>query len=405
MKTNFEEISKRDSENLSGVNRIHHYPAKMATELGNYFIQEYTGKRKGTMFDPFCGSGTTLLLSKLNGFDVYGCDMLKVAVQVSKAKSLTLGPTERQDIREFQSDLEITRPNHLDDWENRRMWFNDEVYLDLMGIRNEIEKYEGEQIYPALFVSLSNVVWEVSSADADILVPTRSKKSKTRPFYSTSEIKSMFRETLTKILGIQQLHDDNVKNEKAVIKKGDAKTKETWPGSDFDMILTSPPYGDGINYRRSVSLQTRFFGLEDKIHEEKTTKHLIGRKYYHLSEDDDLAFDKEYLERPIFEQIKQNNPDRVSTVITYLDDMKVTLENMTDRLNNDGLIGLVIGNPEVAGNRVPLHELIIDLANDSGLELADDPKKDEIVSRFQTPVRRSSNEPIRYEYLILLRHD
>jgi len=402
----FETISIPDSEPLPEVNGIHHYPAKMATKLGEYFLSEYATDRSGKMFDPFAGSGTTLLLSRLYGFDVCGCEILEVAERISSVKSTTLSKEEIKEIEDFRDSYSIDPVDTVDSWENREIWFHDEVYQDLMAIRNVINQYEGSSIYPFLFVALSNVVWEVSSADPDILVPTRSKMAEDQPFYESEEILSKFEESINNILDLQLVHHNNgLDPKKPDIKQGDAKRKNTWPGGEYDLILTSPPYGDGINYRRSISLQTRFFGLDDQILDEKITKHTVGRKYYQLSESDDLEFDSNILSYEFFSKIENNNPERTDTVITYLNDMSIVLRNMRSKLSEEGIIGLVIGNPEVADTRVPLNELIIELAEDNGLELYDTPKKDEITNRFQTPVRRSSSEPIKYEYLITLERD
>ena len=38
------------------------------------------------MFDPFCGSGTTLLEARLNGLVSYGCDLNPLAAKVAGVK-------------------------------------------------------------------------------------------------------------------------------------------------------------------------------------------------------------------------------------------------------------------------------------------------------------------------------
>lgn len=400
----FETIEKSEMQEIDGVNSIHHYPAKMATQLGNYFISEYApDQSNGQVFDPFCGSGTTLLLSRLHGFDVYGCDILEVPIQISKSKVTTLADDEINQIRNIIQDINYPEINELDDWENREMWFDDDVYEDLMKIREVINKYQDQAIYSFLFTALSNVVWEVSSADPDVLVPTRSKQAENRPYYKTEEVTELFKNNINKLMNMQEVHRNfGLSSYYPNINQGDAKKVDTWTGDQYDMILTSPPYGDGIDYRRSISLQTRFFSLEDKILGEKITKHAVGRQYYHTSGLEELNIEfEEPLMNPLYE-INDKSIDRLDSVITYLNDMCKVIRNMKMKLKDGGIIGLVVGNPEVAGIRVPFHKMIINIARENGLELRGNPKKDKISNRFQTPVRRSSDSPIQYEYLLPL---
>lgn len=400
----FETIEKSEMRDIDGANSIHHYPAKMATQLGDYFINEYTSpSSSGHVFDPFCGSGTTLLLSRLHNFDVYGCDILEVPIHISKSKVTTLTSSEINQLREITEDGDYPEVSGLDQWKNREIWFHDDVYQDLMRIRKKIDGYHGQPIYSFLFTALSNVVWEVSSADPDVLVPTRSDRTETQPFYETDEIIREFKINLNNLIEMQRIHKDmGLLPYYPQINQGDAKDLKTWAGEEYDMILTSPPYGDGIDYRRSISLQTRFFNLDDEILGDKVTKHAVGRRYYHEDGLDALDIELKDSLMSVLYQIEEESADRLDSVVTYLNDISIVMKNMKSKLKDDGIIGLVVGNPEVANIRVPFHKMIIEVAQEHGMVIRGNPKKDKISNRFQTPVRRSSDNPIEYEYLLPL---
>jgi len=65
---------------------FHPYPAKYPPQLVKRFLLEYCQK-EDLLIDPFCGSGTTLAESALNGINSVGIDLNPIACLISKAKS------------------------------------------------------------------------------------------------------------------------------------------------------------------------------------------------------------------------------------------------------------------------------------------------------------------------------
>ena len=49
-----------DIQLIRKIDRVHPYPAKFPIDLALNYISKYTGEN-GVVFDPFLGSGTTLL--------------------------------------------------------------------------------------------------------------------------------------------------------------------------------------------------------------------------------------------------------------------------------------------------------------------------------------------------------
>jgi hypothetical protein len=76
----------------SGIDRfthlIHPYPAKLLPNIPIFLLNcSQLGKPGGSVYDPFCGSGTVLLEAMIRGMDAHGCDTNPMARLITIAKT------------------------------------------------------------------------------------------------------------------------------------------------------------------------------------------------------------------------------------------------------------------------------------------------------------------------------
>ncbi|MGC8573983.1 MAG: DNA methyltransferase, partial [Thermoplasmata archaeon] len=64
----------------------HDYPARMIPQIPRNLLKLLNIKN-GTLFDPYCGSGTTLVEGLLGGLNVVGLDINPLAKLISEAKT------------------------------------------------------------------------------------------------------------------------------------------------------------------------------------------------------------------------------------------------------------------------------------------------------------------------------
>ena len=74
------------------VHVIHKYPARMVPQIARFFIKKYS-KTGDTIIDPFVGSGTVLVESKILGRNAVGVDINPLAYMISSARIFPLDTT------------------------------------------------------------------------------------------------------------------------------------------------------------------------------------------------------------------------------------------------------------------------------------------------------------------------
>ena len=83
------------------MDRIHSYPAKFTIDLAIEYIHKLTNPGD-VVYDPFLGSGTTLLASRLLGRNGFGTDINHIAILISKFKLLKLTELNFNSLQNFK---------------------------------------------------------------------------------------------------------------------------------------------------------------------------------------------------------------------------------------------------------------------------------------------------------------
>ena len=81
------------------------YPCKFIPEIPRWGINTYLSERGGVIFDPFSGSGTTLLEANVNGIDAYGTEIDDIAKLIIKVKTTVLGSRQLELLEQYYLEI------------------------------------------------------------------------------------------------------------------------------------------------------------------------------------------------------------------------------------------------------------------------------------------------------------
>lgn len=380
---------------------IHQYKGKFYPQLAKGLINQLDLNEGSRILDPFCGSGTTLLESYLNGFQAIGSDMNPLAVKIARAKTAILDVhpdlvTEvvnnllsillsKQRIQRKQLN-QFPEETH----EELSRWFPNPVLLKLNWLLTEIRNSSAGALQNYLEVILSSIIREVSQQEpTDLRIRYRKEPIKDADVFGLFE-KALISQynRLEKFWAIRGYAPNRFFS--ATVIEADNRDWRSFQSAgikknSIDLVLTSPPYAMALPYidtdrlsllaimglsssdrrpiesgltgsREITTKQKR--ELEGCFSAESLTpkcKYFVDDLVKRLERDDSAGFRK------------RNMP---SLIWRFLTDMHQVLENAKTALKPGSEAMIVIGDSKmsISGDqlRIPTTDLVEDIAESLG---------------------------------------
>ena len=359
--------------NQSNINDYTHnyfkYPCKFIPEIPRWAIKKYA--TEGTIiFDPFSGSGTTLLESIINGYDSYGTEIDDVAKLLIKVKTTKLTTSEVEEMSMIVDNIidrieEDSTNIIIPDINNMNHWFPDENINQLGQIRFYINQINNKNIKDFLLICLASIIRKCSFADDSSPKPYVSSKVKKIPSNPKKEFKVIYEKYK---IGMEKLIELNNENS-ALIVKGNALDVNL--DKKVDLIITSPPYINAFDYARTMRLENLWLGYLTESEITKKKKLYVGTENIKKVEEiENLEIlDESNLLKEYYTKIFKIDEKRALIVKRFFQDMKTNLEEMYKILNKNGYYCIVIGNSTIRDVKVESWKVLRDLALKIGFKV------------------------------------
>ena len=243
---------------------LHAFKGKFYPQLVKSLLNSSGVPVGGSVLDPYCGSGTTLLEGMLNGFAAYGCDFNPLAAKITHAKTAVLTvPRDVVDlaIRTFLDRVSDRRGEvrpGLDQFARGTLdelvkWFPQSVLHKLNWLLSQARLLGTETLVDFFEVIISSLIRDVSHQDPGDL---RIRRRKTP--LGDAPVLEMFEERLRSqhlrlkkywaVAGRQPGH-----LVPPTVKQGDSRMQEAMDSlglgpASVDCVVTSPPYATALPY-------------------------------------------------------------------------------------------------------------------------------------------------------------
>lgn len=348
------------------------YPCKFIPEIPKWSILKYMPKDGNLVFDPFSGSGTTLLEAKLLGYDSIGTEIDPVAKKIIKVKTQDYLKTDLIDIdknyqkiicllQDENADIKIFKPSI----NNLEHWFNEENLLILGKLKLLIDSIENEKSKSFLELVFLSIIKVVSQAD----------NSSPKPYVSKNIIKKApnaldkFKTTFEKYRKKLEEYADLKLFKTVKIVEGDALF--TTDEFKADIAITSPPYINAFDYPRTLRLENLWMEThtEETILDSKSK--YVGTEKFKISQEKEKSFeilDESLVLKEKFQRIKKVDEKRAFVVKKFFDDMKKNLVNVKKHLKKDSVYVIVIGNSTIRKENIENWKILKDIAENIGYE-------------------------------------
>lgn len=251
---------------------LHPYPAKFIPQLPCHLISalSYPGD---LVLDPFAGSGTTALEALRLGRRSICIDANPVGLLVGRAKTQRLTPVDRQELAELQSyvrSLDVGEFDYaslrqdLSSWipeiPNCEKWFTETACVELAIIRSRIKQLATEHARDIGSLAMSRIILRASNQDSE----TR-YTAKPRPI-DPGDVLDRFCKALSQVVGDVADTEPAVRYGHASFHEADFREspQELIPDASIDLVVTSPPYGNAMDYHLYHRFRLFWLGHDPK---------------------------------------------------------------------------------------------------------------------------------------------
>lgn len=343
------------------------YPCKFIPEIPRWGINAFLPQKQGVIFDPFSGSGTTLLEANINGIDAYGTEIDDIAKLIIKVKTTVLDLKQIEFLE--QSYLEIINIISRDDAEvfrpeidNLEHWFSENTINQLGRMKVYIDHIENDDIRDFFKLCMVSIIKRVSNADDTSPKPYVSNKIIKAPPTVEKEFSTVFHryeQMMLELLNVDKMGNTN-------IIQGDALGFSMPFG--IDLAITSPPYINAFDYGRTMRLENLWMGtLTEEELRQKKSQYVGTEKIDSKMEKSDFSIlEKSNLLKGYYEQIVEQDEKRALVVKKFFEDMEKNLHCIYRQMNAGGKYMIVIGNSTIRKVNVESWKVIEEIANKMG---------------------------------------
>ena len=240
------------------------YRACYKPQLPAYFIQKFC-KKKSTIYDPFMGRGTTLIEGQLHGHPVIGNDVNPLS------KILTTPRLNPPTLAEIETRLwEIQLPTDAEIDRELLVFFHEDTLQEIYGWRTYFQRKQLDKVDVWLqMVACSRLTGHSTGFFSVFTLPPNlaasivaqqkinKKRNQTPEYRNTKEL--IFRKS-------KQLlrHDlpEFFRRDDAILLTESADSTPQIAAESVDLVITSPPFLDTIDYMQDNWLRMWFCGIE-----------------------------------------------------------------------------------------------------------------------------------------------
>lgn len=356
---------------ITDIQPIHPFPARMAPSI--VWDSLPNNGHRFRVLDPMFGSGTTLASARAKGHQAIGCDTDPLALLIARGWCSDVD----SDVLRYRAELvleralrlskEITRENAYPsnaDNETRNFldfWFDDINRIQLTALSRCISRVHASPEKLLLWCALSRLIITKKmgvSLAMDISHSRPHRKYETAPIQAFDK----FIETVNYITKKAPFRKDS-KAPAVIIRQGDAR-KLPFRSKSCDMVITSPPYLNAIDYIRGHKFSLVWMG-----HSIRSLRSIrsdnIGSEHSVNSEKIDEF--QETLERMV--DVQHLDRRHFGMVLRYAIEMNRVFSECRRVLKDDGQAVFVIGDSTLRGLFIRNSEGLIHLAHRNGFRL------------------------------------
>lgn len=343
---------------------VHPFPARMPFKFVQRQLRELP--KGAVLLDPMCGSGTVLQAGMKAGLSVIGFDTDPLAVLMTRVGLRWIDPTSleekatkvlehaKQRRSRFRSEKPWRALMDADACKYVEFWFDRPNRFELTALALEIGSVREADLREALWIAFSNMIVVKKNGVSKAMDVAHSRPHKA---YRLAPVRA-FDIFLSSVQGVAAVIAKQPKKGKFDVSQGDARELTLEPES-VDLVLTSPPYFNAIDYVRGHRLSLVWMG-----HDLTSLRDLRIKNIGTERSDVVRSVERPQLIRDIASKAIDGTPSpRLRAMVEkYTHDMWIAIGVIATSLKAGGKAVYVTGDCTAADVRISNEQIIVQCA-------------------------------------------
>lgn len=382
-----------------GTHGWHRYVGRFPSHLVRALINHFNVKPDEVILDPFAGSGTTLVESRLMGYNAIGVEICPLSALISRAKSKFPSSTsalellieslsnfynerwnifvQNRQVNSISHEEILSRPGcNIVKFANYEKWLTPEA---LLGISIVVEFAETLKGYEQDFIccALSSCMRSIGNVDVDVIRAEYSKNPR-----ENVDVLRLVNRALAKMIrdinASQGSHKDLISDANTIKVIKDNILKASIKKNSINYIITSPPYGvESLSYIRTHLLSYRTLDPILKYDPYAFNEGIIGSEFIKNDKEinnkwETAKYSKTFVN--FFENEFKSDGSRKMThrkhmMMQFFDDMTTLAKLFSEWLRIGGRVAFVVGNKRLGDYVIPTDVIIAEVFKAQKLQL------------------------------------
>lgn len=352
----------------------HGYPAMMIPQLVQTFIKIINEVQSvKTIYDPFTGSGTTLVEGLINNINSFGNDLNPLSRLISKVKTTPIDPevlsyylgeqieTLKEEILLYH-EIGFVVPDRPT-FDKIDFWFKNNVIDELQIIKSIIKTINNEDVKDFFMVCFSYTIRQVSNTRNSEFKLYRMQAEKL-DVWNPDVLDVFMKKVHHNVEKNKELFNEmRNKNATATVYNLNSMDLNSIEDNKFDFLITSPPYGDSsttVAYGQYSRLSLQWLDLKET--NDKAIRALDKNLLGGITKKDDKIFD---LGSPtltkLIDELMNIDKKRATEVFNFYKDLNVSMGEIARIMKKNSYQFWVVGNRTVKKVMVPTDQIIIEM--------------------------------------------
>lgn len=348
---------------------IHPFPARMAPEIALDCIPEAKDGEIKKILDPMCGSGTVVSVAVDRGHDATGVDLDPLAILMTRVATTPIDTACCDQLRKHIVDEAAKDCNAMPPWSDRETtqfaeyWFADKQRIQLAKLSRAIRTIADSHLRSVAQIALSRTII-TKAPKASLAADTSHSRPHRVTDQSSYDVFAGFSHAMEDL--VRLLEARNIVGT-ASAYRDDCRTLKSVATSSIDMVITSPPYLNAIDYMRGHKFALIWLGY--------SIPELRRIRSVSIGAERRLDGPAEFLANDLVTELKREapNPSQFPTAMLtrYAHDLLHFAMQMKRVIRPAGRLIAVVGNSTLRNNFVRNDKIFEQALHHNGFTTSD----------------------------------